>query len=46
MGSRDGFARPAEAETTCIRKESHQKVVERFLKFNIISVKYEADFVR
>ena len=32
----DDFARPAEAETTCIRKVSHQLVVERFL---IISVK-------
>ena len=34
----DDFARPAEAETTCIRKVSHQIVVERFLKFNVISV--------
>ena len=29
MGSRDGFARPAEAEATCIGKVSHQIVVER-----------------
>ena len=36
----DDFARPAEAETTCIRKVSHQIVVERFLKFSNISVKY------
>ena len=35
----DDFARPAEAEATCIRKVSHQIVVERFLKFSIISVK-------
>ena len=35
----DDFARPAEAEVTCIRKVSHQIVVERFLKFSIISVK-------
>ena len=32
----DDFARPAEAETTCTRKVSHQIVVERF---SIISVK-------
>ena len=32
----DDFARPAEAEATCIRKVSHQIVVERF---SIISVK-------
>ena len=37
--SRDDFARPAEAEATCIRKVSHQIVVEKFLKFSIISVK-------
>ena len=35
----DDFARTGEAETTCIRKVSHQIVVERFLKFSIISVK-------
>ena len=32
----DDFARPAEAEATCIRKVSHQIVVERF---SIISIK-------
>ena len=32
----DDFARPAEAEATCIPKVSHQIVVERF---SIISVK-------
>ena len=32
----DDFARPAEAEATCVRKVSHQIVVERF---SIISVK-------
>ena len=32
----DDFARPAEAEATCIRKVSYQIVVERF---SIISVK-------
>ena len=34
----DDFARSAEAEATCIRKVSHQIVVERFLKFSIIRV--------
>ena len=42
----DNFARPAEAEATCIWKVSPQIVVERFLKVCIISVKYEAVFVR
>ena len=32
----DDFARPAEAEATCIRKVSHQIVVERFLKVSIL----------
>ena len=35
----DDFARPAEAEAMCIRKVSHQIVVERFLKVCIMSVK-------
>ena len=37
--ARDGFARPAEIEATCIWKVSPQIVVERFLKVCIISVK-------
>ena len=36
----DDFARSAEAEATCIRKVNHLILVERFLKFSIISVKY------
>ena len=32
----DDFARPAEAETTCIRKLSHQIVVERNLKNSVL----------
>ena len=39
----DDFARSAEAEAPCIRKVSHQIVVERFLKFSIISIKYIRD---
>ena len=35
----DDFAPPAEAEATCIRKVSHQIVVERFLKFSKCQVR-------
>ena len=42
----DGFARPAETEVTCIWKVSPQIVVGRFLKVCIMSVEYEAVFVR
>ena len=45
VSSRDDFARPAEAEATCLPKVSNRIVVVRFQKFSIISVKYKRQFL-